>query len=202
VEALDYTRWLANHHYENFHVVSWLLPKKLHQDFYNVYSFCRWADDLGDEIGEKQESLRLLAWWSEQLDRMYEGEAEHPVFMALRETARKHTLPKELFADLIHAFVQVEDLFAGRENAAFQAVIRELVERTRPLFMKGLPLIQSVDWRLALDLDLFGRGGMRVLEKIEQQDYKVLHRRPVISKTDRIVLLLGSMVRVIILRAA
>ncbi|MBV8810033.1 MAG: squalene/phytoene synthase family protein, partial [Acidobacteriaceae bacterium] len=48
-EALEYTRWLATHHYENFHVVSALLPKKLHQHFYNVYSFCRWADDLGDE---------------------------------------------------------------------------------------------------------------------------------------------------------
>ena len=51
-EARAYTRWLATHHYENFHVVSFLLPKRLHQDFYNVYSFCRWADDLGDEIGD------------------------------------------------------------------------------------------------------------------------------------------------------
>jgi phytoene/squalene synthetase len=62
-EALQYTRWLATHHYENFHIVSFLIPKRLHQDFYNVYSFCRWADDLGDEIGDKQESLRLLSWW-------------------------------------------------------------------------------------------------------------------------------------------
>ena len=51
-EALEYTRWLATHHYENFHVVSFLLPKRLHQDFYNVYSYCRWADDLADEIGQ------------------------------------------------------------------------------------------------------------------------------------------------------
>ena len=61
--AADYTRWLATHHYENFHVVTFLLPKRLHQDFYNVYSFCRWADDLGDEIGDREESLRLLTWW-------------------------------------------------------------------------------------------------------------------------------------------
>ncbi len=59
-ESLKYTHWLATHHYENFHVVSFLLPKKLHQDFYNIYSFCRWADDLGDEIGDPNESLRLL----------------------------------------------------------------------------------------------------------------------------------------------
>jgi squalene synthase HpnC len=282
-EALEYTHWLATHHYENFHVVSWLLPKKLHQDFYNVYSFCRWADDLGDEIGDKQESLRLLAWWRQQLDEMYEGDTEHPVFIALRGTAQNHALPKELFADLIHAFVQdqhigryqtwdevleycrysanpvgrlllhlcgyrdsaraqlsdctctalqlanhwqdvsidllkdrvyvpleimrlhdysLEDLFARRENAAFRAVIRELVKRTRPLFEEGLPLIRSVNRRLALDLDLFSRGGMRVLDKIEKQDYKVLHRRPAISKTDRALLLLGSLARVTFLRAA
>ena len=72
-EAEQYTRWLATHHYENFHVVSFLLPKELHQDFYNVYSYCRWADDLGDEIGDVHESLRLLEWWRGELDRMYDG---------------------------------------------------------------------------------------------------------------------------------
>ena len=56
-ESLAYTRWLATHHYENFHVVSFLLPKRLHQDFYNVYAFCRWADDLGDETGGGQRAL-------------------------------------------------------------------------------------------------------------------------------------------------
>ena len=56
-DAESYTRWLATHHYENFHVVSVLLPRRLHQDFYNVYAFCRWADDLGDEIGDSAESL-------------------------------------------------------------------------------------------------------------------------------------------------
>ena len=69
-EAELYTRWLATHHYENFHVVTFLLPKRLHQDFYNVYSFCRWADDLGDEMDDPAESLRLLAWWREELDAM------------------------------------------------------------------------------------------------------------------------------------
>ncbi|HLK47190.1 MAG TPA: squalene/phytoene synthase family protein, partial [Bryobacteraceae bacterium] len=104
--AEEYTRWLATHHYENFHVVSFLLPKRLHQDFYNVYSFCRWADDLGDEIGDQAESLRLLAWWRGELEAMYAGEVRHPVFVALLDTARKHDLPKPLFSDLISAFEQ------------------------------------------------------------------------------------------------
>src|SRR5438270_307807 len=96
-ESESYTHWLATHHYENFHVVSFLLPKNLHQDFYNVYSYCRWADDLGDEIGDTGESLRLLAWWSVELDRMYAGEARHPVFVALKGTVAKYGIPKQPF---------------------------------------------------------------------------------------------------------
>src|SRR5215510_3010974 len=105
-EACAYTRWLATHHYENFHVVSFLLPKRLHQDFYNVYAYCRWADDLGDELGDTAESLRLLAWWRDQLESMYAGRAAHPVFVALRTTVEKHGIPQEPFSDLIRAFVQ------------------------------------------------------------------------------------------------
>jgi squalene synthase HpnC len=105
-EAREYTRWLATHHYENFHVVSALLPKKLHQDFYNVYSFCRWADDLGDEIGDPRESLRLLSWWRSELNGMYRGQTGHPVFTALRETVERHAIPIEPFDRLISAFVQ------------------------------------------------------------------------------------------------
>src|SRR5579863_6432419 len=103
-DSLDYTRWLATHHYENFHVVSFLLPKRLHQDFYNVYSFCRWADDLGDEIGDTAESLRLLAWWRAQLEALYAGRASHPVFVALKDTLTRHPLPMRPFRDLIRAF--------------------------------------------------------------------------------------------------
>ena len=104
--AEQYTRWLATHHYENFHVVTFLLPKRLHQDFYNVYAFCRWADDLGDEIGSAAESLRLLAWWRAELEAMYEGHVKHPVFVALEGTVHKYNLPMQLFADLISAFEQ------------------------------------------------------------------------------------------------
>src|SRR5450759_2168100 len=72
-EAEQYTRWLATHHYENFHVVTFLLPRRLHQDFYNVYSFCRWADDLSDEMGDPDESLRLLGRWRDELNAMSRG---------------------------------------------------------------------------------------------------------------------------------
>ena len=282
-EADAYTRWLATHHYENFQVVSFLLPKRLHQDFYNVYAYCRWADDLGDEMGDRQESLRLLAWWREQLEAMYTGEAAHPVFVALRGTVARHSIPQEPFADLIRAFEQdqtvtryatwedvygycrysanpvgrlvlylcgysdaerqrlsdstctalqlanfwqdvavdlekdrvyvplevlarhgcaLEDLYARRMTPAFREVMCEIVARARELFIEGLPLASMVDRRLALDIDLFSRGGMRVLDKIAEQDYDVLSRRPAISKAERVWLLLGSLARVTFSRAA
>jgi phytoene/squalene synthetase len=53
--------------------------------------------------------------------------------------------------------------------------------------------VKTVDKRLAFDLELFSRGGMRVLEKIEQQNYNVLARRPAISKLERIQLLVGCL---------
>src|SRR5882757_8555683 len=126
-QGRTYTRWLATRHYENFHVVSFLLPKRLHQDFYNVYSYCRWADDLADEIADKAESLRLLAWWRSELDAMYAGRATHPVFAALGPTVERYGIPRQPFSDLLDAFVQDqtvtryanwEELFGYCRNSA------------------------------------------------------------------------------------
>ena len=104
--ARQYTRRLATDHYENFNVVSWLLPKELHQHFYNLYAYCRWADDLGDEVPEKARALELLDWWERELDAIYQGKPSHPVFIALRETVVAKEIPKEPFADLLKAFRQ------------------------------------------------------------------------------------------------
>jgi squalene synthase HpnC/squalene synthase HpnD len=109
-EAEEYTRWLATHHYENFNVVSWLLPKDLHQHFYNVYAYCRWADDLGDEVPQKERALELLDWWERELDDCYHGRPAHPVFVALRETITAKNIPKQPFADLLRAFRQDQNV--------------------------------------------------------------------------------------------
>lgn len=105
-EAQAYTRWLATHHYENFAVVSWLLPKSLHQHFYNVYAYCRWADDLGDEIRNADRARELLNWWESELHYCYDGRPSHPVFVALRETVVAKDIPEQPFADLLKAFRQ------------------------------------------------------------------------------------------------
>lgn len=104
--AGQYCRELATTHYENFPVVSWLLPKNLHQHFYNVYAYCRWSDDLGDEVGDPARSLILLKWWREELAACYAGEARHPVFVALQETIAEFGIPAQPFEDLLSAFEQ------------------------------------------------------------------------------------------------
>src|SRR5260221_13801868 len=94
-EAQKYTRWLATHHYENFNVVSWLLPKALHQHFYNVYAYCRWADDLGDEVPDPHRALKLLHWWEHELNDCYKGKPAQPVFEEILETIIEKHITKQ-----------------------------------------------------------------------------------------------------------
>jgi squalene synthase HpnC len=101
-EAERWTRRLARSHYENFLVVSWLLPRRLHQDMFNLYAYCRTVDDLGDEA--QGDRLALLQEWEYELDRCFAGHAvDHPVFVALGKTIRQHDLPAEPFRRLIQA---------------------------------------------------------------------------------------------------
>ena len=111
-EAEEYCRRLARSHYENFSVASWFLPAQLRQHFFNVYAYCRISDDLGDEVGDANVSLRLLDEWEAELNACYEGEPRHPVFVALRGTVAKFEIPKHEFANLLTAFRQ--DQTTGR----------------------------------------------------------------------------------------
>jgi squalene synthase HpnC len=89
----------------------------------------------------------------------------------------------------------VEAIAMRRFDENFRAAMKEAVDVARTLFLQGLPLADQVDRRLAIDLDLFSRGGLKVLEKIERQDYNVLRARPAISKVERVTLLLGALGR-------
>lgn len=108
--AVEYTRSLATGHYENFSVLSRLVPESLRDDFAAVYAFCRWSDDLADETGTgdlaRARSSVLLRWWRDELHSCFLGHAEHPVFVALRETIGRHNLSRQPFDDLIDAFAQ------------------------------------------------------------------------------------------------
>ncbi len=119
-EAEDYCRRLTRWHYENFPVASLLLPRPLRQHFCNVYAYCRWADDLADEIGNRQHSLDLLDWWLDELHECYQGRAWHPVFVALRRTVEQFGIPVEPFEDLLSAFRQDQLV---REYATFEQLL-------------------------------------------------------------------------------
>jgi squalene synthase HpnC len=288
-EAQQYCGRLAHSHYENFSVVTWFLPKHLHQHFYNVYAYCRISDDLGDEVGNAQQSLALLDAWESELNATYLSLVEptlkdvkqdveklqavssgrnlasprHPVFIALRETIRKCDIPLQPFADLLTAFrkdqtvgryatfddvldychysanpvgrlvlyvcgyrdaeqqqlsdytctalqlanfwqdvavdyakgriylpledlakygVSGNDIAERRATPAFLEMMKFEVARAREWFHKGLPLAKMVDKRLALDIELFSRGGLEILNAIELQGCDVLTRRPAVSK--------------------
>ena len=104
--AHRYCSQLARRHYENFVVVSRFLPSTLRRHFYHVYAYCRWSDDLADEIGDPGLSLELLDWWDAELQACYDGDARHPVFIALRETIDLYDIPITPFRDLLTAFRQ------------------------------------------------------------------------------------------------
>ena len=261
-ECEKYTRWLATHHYENFSVATFMLPRGLRQHFYNVYAYCRWADDLADEVPDPKTALELLDWWHDELRKCYSSGSTQPVFIALRRTIQRFEIPLEPFCDLLTAFRQDQtvqryeswdgvlsycrhsanpvgrlvlylcgyrdaarqllsdhtctalqlanfwqdvsrdldrdriyipldrlagngltesDLFARRFDKRYVDLMRELTRRTREMFELGLPLAETVDPRLRVDIEVFSRGGMAILDAIEAAGYNTLKNRPTIS---------------------
>src|SRR5215469_5818704 len=272
-EAREYCARLARSHYENFSVASWFLPRRLRQDFFNVYAYCRIADDLGDEVGDLKASLQLLDQWQHELDACYEGSPKHPVFVALAETVRKFDIPKHEFSDLLIAFrqdqtvtrfetfndvlaycqysanpvghlvlylceyrdrerqqlsdctctalqlanfwqdvmvdyakgriyipledlrrcgVTEDDITCRRATPQFIGLVKFQVQRAREWFDRGLPLVKKVNKELAIDIELFSRGGQEILNAIERQGFDVLSSRPVISKSRKLWLVLRA----------
>lgn len=95
-------------HYENFPVASWLLPANLRRPIETIYIFARSADDFADEgelIPEKR--LALLDSYSDELNRIAAGSpSENALFQRLAAVIFEHSLPLQLFHDLLDAFKQ------------------------------------------------------------------------------------------------
>jgi squalene synthase HpnC len=273
-EARAWCQHLAETHYENFHVATWFLPKALRPHFHAIYAYCRVSDDLGDEVGNSSAALALLDVWGRELDACYEGRARHPVFVALAETIRACSIPKEPFADLLTAFRQdqtvtryrtmqdvlgycrysanpvgrlvlyaceevseekfrlsdatcsalqlanfwqdvredyargriylpledmqrfgvTEDVIAsGVATDAFRSLLRDEVDYARKMFNEGLPLIGMVNRELAVDLDLFSRGGLEILNAIAHKNFDVLSGRLAIARFTKLRLALRAL---------
>jgi len=84
--------------------------------------------------------------------------------------------------DLRRFGCRVEQIADGHFDGRFRDLMRFEVERAREWFQRGLPLTSQVNRSLALDIELFSRGGLAILEAIENQNYDVLARRPSLSK--------------------
>ena len=84
--------------------------------------------------------------------------------------------------------VSEEDIRSKRNTPQFREMMRFEVQRAREWFDRGLPLIGKVNRELAVDLELFSRGGQEILNAIERQGYAVLGNRPAISKTRKLAL--------------
>ncbi|MBI1374046.1 MAG: squalene synthase HpnC [Phycisphaera sp.] len=280
-QASAYAHDLVRRQYENFSVVSWLVPKRLRNDFAHVYAFCRWADDLGDETGDRNRSLELLAWWRRELAACYKGKPRHPVFVALHPTITRHDIPAKPFEDLIDAFEQDQRVHryetweqvidyckrsadpVGRlvlylcgyrdearqrlsdqtctalqlinfwqdvrrdiverdriyvpadvltkhglrhgnlvahvsgerpldneQRQAYREVIRELVDRTEPMFKEGRILWPKLAADVRLSIQLFTFGGESVLKAVRRMNYDTLDTRPSVSKATKAMLML------------
>lgn len=272
--ARQFCKQFTHNNYENFSVVSLLLPSKLVPHFHAVYAFCRWADDLGDETGGGKPTLELLRWWRLELDDCYQGRPHHPIFVALEFTIKKFRIPQQLFKDLIFAFEQdqlvleyqsydqllqyckysanpvgrlvlmmwesfseekavyadhictalqltnfwqdvARDFDKGRiyipadyrnrfgysntdfnnrvHNPAFLSMMEELVTRTEEMFALGKPLLTMVPKARKVDLELFIEGGVSILGKIKQIEYKVWNKRPTLSKWEKGLIMAKSL---------
>jgi squalene synthase HpnC len=110
-QADAYCRQLARRHYENFTVVSALVPRRLRQHLARIYAYCRTTDDLGDEAGPNAAS-GLLRWRAE-VEALFAGrEPAHPVLLALTGTVERFALPRDPFLDLIAANLQDQKVHA------------------------------------------------------------------------------------------
>jgi squalene synthase HpnC len=89
------------------------------------------------------------------------------------------------------------DLQARRFTPAFAELLRFEIERARELFYRGWPLIARMPADVQADIELFIRGGLAILRKVESLGYNVWHARPALSKWEKLRLvggvLLGKM---------
>jgi squalene synthase HpnC len=100
--------------------------------------------------------------------------------------------------DLQRYGVSEDDIASARNTPAFCEMMRFQVKRAHDWFDQGMPLIGKVDPNLAVDIELFSRGGQEILKAIGRQEYAVLGRRPAISKSRKLALVARAALRKLI----
>ena len=102
------------------------------------------------------------------------------------------------FEDLRKYDVSEQRISARQNSVAFCEMMRFEVQRAREWFERGLPLVGKVSRELAIDIELFSRGGQEILNAIERQGYAVLGNRPSISKSRKLALVARAAIKKLI----
>jgi hydroxysqualene synthase len=139
--AFAYCERMARSHYENFPVASRFVPARLRPYVWAVYAFARSADDFADESRYAGRRAEALAYWEEQLHRCYHGEAEHPVFVALRETIDQCNIPIQPLEAMLTAFTM--DLTVNRYST-FEQLLTYCAHSAHPV---GRLVLYVFDYR-------------------------------------------------------
>lgn len=104
-QAYQFCQNYARAHSENFSIASFFIPKALRQDFYVLYAYCRFSDDLADEQSSSELALAALKDWRKQLGQGLEGGAtSSPILTALVDTVKRRNLATKPLYDLLDAF--------------------------------------------------------------------------------------------------
>jgi squalene synthase HpnC len=91
--------------------------------------------------------------------------------------------------DLRHFGVTETDIAQRRVTPAVGALVRYEVARTRALFERARPLVETVGPDLAVELALMWHGGMRILDKIESTGARLFAERPQLTSADKALVL-------------
>jgi len=100
------SRKLATQHYENFAIAARLLPGRRNQDLFNIYAYCRIADDFADEESDTADAKSALDRWEYLLETSIGDAVSDPLFTALADTIQRRRLSLKPFKDLLDAFRQ------------------------------------------------------------------------------------------------
>jgi squalene synthase HpnC len=109
-DAQAYCEKIAKAHYENFVITNHFTPPEVRNHIQNVYAFCRYGDDLGDDAPfPPDERMMLLQAWLEDLriahDDNWNGTPRHPILIALAHTSKTFNIPIKPYEKLITAFM-------------------------------------------------------------------------------------------------
>lgn len=99
--AYKYCKEVVKRSAGNFFLAFQLLPRTKRYAIYAVYAFCRAADDAVDELPEPSLRRAALGVVKTALERVYGGDPQTPMEIALADTVGKYRLTKKYFDDLL-----------------------------------------------------------------------------------------------------